>query len=85
MTVLATLLRVESLFRVVGALLLAAGVLAANAPGDVARAAEPEVTLRLHHFLPPSSTTHAKFLAPWAERVMAQSNGRIRIEIFPSM
>ncbi len=73
------------LFRAAGALLLAAGVLAGNAPGNAARAAEPEVTLRLHHFLPPSSTTQAKFLAPWAEKVMAQSNGRIRIEIFPSM
>ena len=85
MTILGRMLRMKSLFRVAGALFLAAGIMAAGARGDAARAAEPEVTLRLHHFLPPSSTTQAKFLAPWAERVMAQSNGRIRIEIFPSM
>ena len=44
-----------------------------------------EITLRLHHFLPPSSTTHAGFLEPWAEKVEAESGGRIKIEIYPVM
>lgn len=44
-----------------------------------------EVTLRVHHFLPTSSTTHADFLVPWAERVTAQSDGRIAVEIYPAM
>lgn len=44
-----------------------------------------EVTLRLSHFLPPSSTTQAEFLEPWARRVMEESNGRIEIQIYPSM
>ena len=48
-------------------------------------AAAAEVTLTLSHFLSPKSQTHAKFLAPWARRIEEQSNGRIRIEIFPSM
>ena len=48
-------------------------------------AAAQEVTLRVHHFLPPTSTTHADFLVPWGERVMDQSGGRIAVEIFPSM
>ena len=48
-------------------------------------ASAQEVTLTLHHFLSPKSLTHAKYLAPWAERVEAQSEGRIKIEIFPSM
>ncbi len=44
-----------------------------------------EVTLRVHHFLPPPSVAHAEFIAPWAERVMAQSDGRIAVEIYPAM
>ncbi len=48
-------------------------------------AAEPEVTLKLHHMLPMSSTAHRRFLVPWADKVMAESNGRIQIDIYPSM
>lgn len=44
-----------------------------------------DVTLTLHHFLSPKSSTHIKFLAPWAERISQQSGGRIKVEIFPSM
>lgn len=48
-------------------------------------AAAQEVRLALHHFLPATSTTHAGFLAPWAERVAAASGGRIAIDIYPAM
>lgn len=44
-----------------------------------------EVTLIMHHFLPPVANAHKAMLAPWAERVESQSNGRIDIEIFPAM
>ncbi len=44
-----------------------------------------EFTLKVAHFLPTSSTTHAKFIVPWCERIRAQSNGRLRCQIFPSM
>jgi TRAP-type C4-dicarboxylate transport system substrate-binding protein len=44
-----------------------------------------EVTLTLHHFLGPKSPAHAKFLEPWAKEIEAQSGGRIKIELFPSM
>jgi TRAP-type transport system periplasmic protein len=43
------------------------------------------ITLKLHHFLPPVSNGHAKMLAPWAKQVEADSNGRLKIDIFPSM
>jgi TRAP-type C4-dicarboxylate transport system substrate-binding protein len=43
------------------------------------------VTLRLHHFLPPVSNGHAKMLAPWGKKVEAESGGRIRVQLFPSM
>ncbi len=44
-----------------------------------------EITLRMHHFLPPVSNAHTKFLAPWAKQIETDSNGRIKIDIFPSM
>jgi len=44
-----------------------------------------EFTLRLHHFLPSTSTIPADAIAPWAKRIEEQSNGRIKIEIYPSM
>jgi len=50
-----------------------------------ASAAAPEVTLTVHHFLGPKAPAQAAFLEPWAERVEAASQGRIAIEIFPSM
>jgi TRAP-type transport system periplasmic protein len=47
--------------------------------------AQATVTLKLHHFLPPVSNGHVKMLAPWAKKVEADSAGRIKIDIFPSM
>ena len=44
-----------------------------------------EYDLKLHHFLSPKAPAHTKMLAPWAERIGEASNGRISIEIFPSM
>lgn len=44
-----------------------------------------EVTLRLHQFLPPQGTVPAKALTPWAKKIEAESNGRIKIQLFPSM
>lgn len=49
------------------------------------QAAAEEVTLTLHHFLGPKSTVQSVLLEPWAERVREQSNGRIKVEIYPSM
>lgn len=48
-------------------------------------ASAQEVTLKLHQMLPPQATIPAKALAPWADKVMAESNGRIKIELYPSM
>ncbi|MHA1573307.1 MAG: C4-dicarboxylate ABC transporter, partial [Alphaproteobacteria bacterium] len=41
-----------------------------------------DVTLKLHHFLPPQSPAQAAYLEPWARSVEAQSGGRIKIEIY---
>ncbi|WP_372840473.1 TRAP transporter substrate-binding protein [Phaeovulum sp.] len=47
--------------------------------------AAQEVTLRLHQFLPAQSYVPAEILDPWADRIEAASNGRIKIERFASM
>jgi TRAP-type C4-dicarboxylate transport system substrate-binding protein len=62
-----------------------AGALATPALLRKGYAQAPQVTLRMHHFLPAVSNGHAKFLAPWAKKVAADSGSRIKIDIFPSM
>ena len=44
-----------------------------------------EVTLKVHHFLPPGSTAHAKFIVPWCEKINKESAGRLKCQIFPAM
>ena len=44
-----------------------------------------EVTLRFQHFISPKGAVPAHFMAPWVEKVMADSNGRIKIELYPGM
>jgi TRAP-type transport system periplasmic protein len=65
---------------------LAASSAAIAAPAIARPAlAQAQVTLRLHHFLPPMSNPHQKFLTPWARKVEADSQGKLKIDIFPSM
>jgi TRAP-type C4-dicarboxylate transport system substrate-binding protein len=48
-------------------------------------ASAQEVTLKLHHFLGPAAPAQRAFFEPWAQRVQEQSDGRIKVEIYPSM
>jgi TRAP-type transport system periplasmic protein len=66
-------------------LTLAGSALAAPALLRDGYAQSPQVTLKLHHFLPPVANVPAQFLTPWARKVEGESNGRIKIDIFPSM
>jgi len=66
-------------------LALAGGAVATPALLREGYAQAPQVTLRMHHFLPAVTNGQAKFLAPWAKKVGEDSNGRIKIDIFPSM
>lgn len=50
-----------------------------------ASAIAQETTLIMHHFLPPVANAHKVMLAPWAQRIEDQSDGRIAIEIAPAM
>ena len=63
---------------------LAAGTVAAPAVLRIGRAQAAE-RLRLHHFLPPGPNMHAHFLEPWAEKVEKDSDGALRIRIYPAM
>jgi TRAP-type transport system periplasmic protein len=58
---------------------------AAPAVMRVAFADTPQFSLKLHHAFSAVSSAHDKFLAPWARQVEAQSGGRIRVDLFPSM
>ncbi len=44
-----------------------------------------EVVLRLHQFLPSTSTIPQDAIKPWAKNIEEQSGGRIKIELYPSM
>ena len=44
-----------------------------------------EVTLRLHQFLPPQANVPKLVLDVWADNVEAASQGRIKVERYPSM
>ena len=58
---------------------------AAPAVMRLAFADAPQFSLKLHHAFSAVSSAHDKFLAPWARQIEAQSGGRIRIDLFPSM
>lgn len=48
-------------------------------------ASSQEVTLRVHSFLPPVANPMKHFVIPWAQKVEKDSNGRIKVQVFPSM
>jgi TRAP-type transport system periplasmic protein len=66
---------------------LASAIVSFAAPAvmRLARADAPPITLKLHHFFSAVSSGHDKFLVPWARQIAAESGGRLRIDIFPSM
>ncbi|MFK7894027.1 MAG: TRAP transporter substrate-binding protein [Granulosicoccus sp.] len=44
-----------------------------------------ETTLKLHQFLPAQANVPAMILDVWAEKIEAESDGRIKIDSYPSM
>lgn len=62
-----------------------AGLGVAGASIGATPASAQEVTLRLATFLPPVANPVKHFMMPWAERVEKESNGRIKVQIYPSM
>ena len=67
-----------------GGALTAASIALATGFGAGAAAAQ-EVTLTLHHFLPPQANVPTLVLDVWADKVEEASGGRIKIDRYPSM
>jgi TRAP-type C4-dicarboxylate transport system substrate-binding protein len=44
-----------------------------------------EVTLRFQHFVSPASANPTYFMQPWADTIEEQSDGRIKVELYPFM
>ncbi len=44
-----------------------------------------EVTLRFQYFVSPASANPTYFMQPWADAIEEQSNGRIKVELYPFM
>jgi len=60
---------------------ITAGALAVSASTAFAQ----DVTLRMHQFLPPQAGVPANILIPWAEKVTADSGGKLKVEVFSAM
>jgi len=46
---------------------------------------EKPIKLILHHLHSPKAPTHTKLLEPWAKEIEKMSNGKLQIEVYPSM
>lgn len=46
---------------------------------------DPEFTLRFQHFVSPTSANPTYFMRPWAQKIEEDSNGRIKVELYPLM
>lgn len=67
-----------------GAILLAGSLLCVGSLWAKENDTKPE-TLILHHFLSSKAPPHTKLLEPWARKLEKISNGKIKVEIYPSM
>lgn len=59
-------------------------VLAVTAGLTVQTAQAADYTLRLAHFFPPVAAIHKNVAQAWADKVTADSDGRIAVEVYPS-
>lgn len=58
---------------------------AVAAAGLAAPSFAADYTLRFQHFVSPEVAVPKYFMKPWAEKVEAESGGRLKIEIYPHM
>lgn len=63
---------------------ITACLLAASIAGLTAASAQAATTLRLSHFWPEVSTINKQVFAQWAKAVEEDSNGELRVQLFPS-
>ena len=62
---------------------LALGIAAAMLVPAAAQA--QEVVLKVAHFLPPVSPAHTKFIVPWCDKIAAESQGKLKCQLYPAM
>ena len=70
-------MRIANLTQIAGSIILATSLSTAAWAQDV--------TLRLHHFLPAQANVPKQVLGKWAEDVKIASDGKIAVEVYPSM
>jgi TRAP-type transport system periplasmic protein len=76
----------EKIMRLGRRALLASIAASIAAPAILRRAAaDAPIALKLHHSFSAVSGAHERFLVPWARKVESEAQGRIRVDIFPSM
>jgi TRAP-type C4-dicarboxylate transport system substrate-binding protein len=51
----------------------------------VTQVSAQDVTLRFQHFISPKGAVPSKFIVPWAKKIETESDGRIKIEVYPAM
>ncbi|QDF97776.1 C4-dicarboxylate ABC transporter [Azoarcus sp. DD4] len=44
-----------------------------------------EVVIKVAHFLPPVAPMHAKVIVPWCDKLAAESQGKLKCQIYPAM
>ncbi len=44
-----------------------------------------QIVLKVHHFLPPTSSSQVHLIGPWCEKINKASNDRLKCQIYPSM
>ncbi|WP_367109561.1 TRAP transporter substrate-binding protein [uncultured Psychrobacter sp.] len=55
-----------------------------NEEASAATATQETTTLRFSHFWPATSAMHTDVFAPWAQRLEEESDGRLKVELYPS-
>ncbi|QDF97914.1 C4-dicarboxylate ABC transporter [Azoarcus sp. DD4] len=43
-----------------------------------------EIVLKVAHFLTPTTPAHTQFIVPWCDRIAAESQGRLKCQIYPA-
>jgi len=57
----------------------------AGITGIAGTASAQEITLKLHHFLPPPSNPHQNMITPWCNKIAKESGGKLKCQIYPAM
>ena len=60
-------------------------LIAASIAGSAFVAQAQEVTLKVHHFLSPTTFIHTGVFEPWCAKLGKESNNRIKCQIYPAM